>query len=167
MPEQARRCFVRLWKAGAGPVPSGPVYVSMNDYLVTRWPDIPRVALAGLRFRRDWPQADGALALWVASTPSGRRQISVSIWRDPDDLRRFVRSPAHLKVMRDFHHAGELYTTPWMAERFEPALIWRQAEERLLGRVPGVRHHKPTVGLPRLSAHLSRAQSPIRQRNSE
>jgi hypothetical protein len=125
MHEPARQCFVRFWKASAGLVPSGPLYVSMNDYLVKRWRDIPRVALTGLRFRRDWPQTDGALGLWAASPLSGRRQISVSIWRDPDDLRRFVRSPADLKVMRDFHHAGELYTTQWMAEGFEPALIWR------------------------------------------
>jgi hypothetical protein len=113
----------------------------MNDYLIRRVADIPRVAVAGLRFRRAWPDTEGALGLWVANSPSGRRQISVSIWRSPEDLRRFVRSPGHLRVMKEFRNAGELFTNKWTAERFDRALVWRQAEDRLLGRVPGVTHH--------------------------
>ncbi len=113
----------------------------MNDYAIHRARDIPRVAAAGLRFRRAWPETEGALGLWVANTTSGRRQISVSIWRSPEDLRRFVRSPAHLRVMREFRRAGELHTNAWTAERFDRGLIWRQAEERLRGRVRGVAHH--------------------------
>jgi hypothetical protein len=133
--------FVRLWKEGSAPAGSTPVHVSMNDYLIHGVRDVPRVTRAGLRFRRAWPQTDGALGLWVASTPTGMRQISVSIWRSADDLRRFVRSPAHLKVMRDFRNAGSLFTNAWAAERVDGALIWGQAEERLLGHVPGVTHH--------------------------
>jgi hypothetical protein len=29
----------------------------------------------------------------------------------------------------------------WTAERLDRSAIWHQAEERLMGRVPGVRHH--------------------------
>jgi hypothetical protein len=113
----------------------------MNDYLIHRARDVPRVAAAGLRFRRDWPRIEGAVGLWVASTAGGRRQISVSVWRAPEDLKRFVRSPAHRKVMRDFRGAGDLHTNAWMAERLDRALIWRQARDRLFGHVPGVSHH--------------------------
>jgi hypothetical protein len=115
--------------------------VSMNDYLVYRRKDVPRVALEGLRFRRRWTRIEGALGLWFAAMNGGRRQVSVSVWRTPEDLRAFVRSPRHLKIMREFRDAGELFTNSWTAERLDRSMIWRQAEDRLMGRVPGVRHH--------------------------
>lgn len=133
--------FWRLWKTGVRPSLDGPVHVSMNDYLVHDARDIPRVVIAGLRFRHAWPRTEGALGLWIACTSSGRRQISVSVWRTSDDLKRFVRTPTHRRVMRDFRGAGDLHTNAWTAERFDRAQIWRQAEDRLLGRLPDVAHH--------------------------
>jgi hypothetical protein len=65
----------------------------------------------------------------------------VSVWRSPEDLRRFVRSPRHKKIMRAYRDAGDLMTTAWSTERCDKSLIWRQAEDRLMGRVPGVDHH--------------------------
>lgn len=130
-----------IWKQGALEADTGAVHVSMNDYLVHRFADVPRVALAGLRLRRDWPRTAGALGMWVGAFRAGRRQVSVSVWRAPEDLRQFVRSPAHVRVMRDFKDAGVLYTTAWTAERFEPELVWQQALDRLRGKIDGVRHH--------------------------
>jgi hypothetical protein len=130
-----------LWKPGSLQPGSGPVHVSMNDYLVRRLRDIPGVALAGLRVRRRWPQTDGALGLWVASFRFGRRQVSVSVWRCADDLRGFVRSPEHTRIMSEFRDVGVLYTNAWTAPRFDAALIWQQAVERLTGKIDGVRHH--------------------------
>ena len=113
----------------------------MNDFLVHRIRDIPRVAREGMGFRRNWPRTEGALGLWMAAFGSPRRQVSVSIWRSSDDLHEFVRSPRHLRVMREFRSAGHLFTNAWTAERFDRSLIWQQAEDRLTGRVPGVPHH--------------------------
>jgi hypothetical protein len=130
-----------MWKAGGLQPGSGPVHVSMNDYLVRRWRDIPKVALEGLRLRRRWPQTEGALGLWVASFRLGRRQVSVSIWRSADDLRGFVRSQEHTRIMRAFADVGVLYTNAWTAERFDADQIWQQAVARLTGTIAGVRHH--------------------------
>src|SRR5262245_25140034 len=91
----------RLWKPGAEPSAPGPVHVSMNDYWIHRRRDIPRVAWEGMRFRRSWPTTEGAIGLWFATANLGHRQISISIWRSAEDLRRFVRSPRHLRIMRD------------------------------------------------------------------
>jgi hypothetical protein len=113
----------------------------MNDYLIHRLRDVPRVACEGLRLRRRWPQTAGALGLWMASFKGGRRQVSISVWRTPEDLRQFVRSPDHLRIMREFKDAGALHTNAWTAECFDPALIWRQAVNRLAGRIEGVPHH--------------------------
>jgi hypothetical protein len=43
--------------------------------------------------------------------------------------------------MRDFRDAGALHTNAWTTERFDPELIWCEAEDRLTGRVAGVAHH--------------------------
>ena len=130
-----------IWKSGRLPGGDGPVHVSMNDYWIHRLRDVPRVALRGLRLRRHWPEVDGALGLWMASFKLGRRQVSISIWRSAEDLRHFVQSPDHQQIMRDFEHAGALHTNAWTAERFDPAMIWRQAVDRLTGRIPGVPYH--------------------------
>jgi hypothetical protein len=113
----------------------------MDDYLIHRLRDVPPVAWEGLRLRRRWPDTEGALGLWMASFKGGRRQVSISIWRSPEDLRRFVGSPVHLRIMSRFRSAGALYTNAWTSERFDPSLIWQQAVDRLAGRVDGVSHH--------------------------
>lgn len=112
----------------------------MNDYKVHRARDVSRVALEGMRFRHAWPRTEGALGLWLALLP-GRRSVSVSVWRGPDDLRKFVRSPRHLKIIRQYRDAGDLITTTWKAERFDRRMIWRQADDRLMGRLQDVPHH--------------------------
>jgi hypothetical protein len=43
--------------------------------------------------------------------------------------------------MHEFKDAGALHTNAWTAECFDPDLIWRQAINRLTGRIDGVSHH--------------------------
>ena len=52
-----------MWKRGALQPGAGPVHVSMNDYLIHRRRDIPRVAIEGLRLRKHWPEMEGSLGL--------------------------------------------------------------------------------------------------------
>jgi len=137
-----------IWKSGSLDPGSGPVHVSMNDYLIHRLRDVPRVAFEGLRLRRRWPHTEGALGLWFAAFRGGRRQVSISVWRAPQDLTRFVHSPEHLRIMRTFKGAGALYTNAWTAERFAPALIWQQGLDRLSGRIAGVPHHGRRLHVP-------------------
>jgi hypothetical protein len=120
----------RLWKRGGTPIPEGAVHVSMNDYTVHRLRDVPAVWWNALQLRHAWPRTEGALGLWFY-VPSLRRSVSVSVWRDPEDLRGFVRSPVHLRIMRRHKNTGVLTTIAWSSERFDPGLIWRQALERL------------------------------------
>lgn len=133
----------RLWKRGAKPqIATGPVHISMNDYWVYRWRDVPKIARIGMRFRRHWPETQGAVGLWFAAFSRGRRQVSVSVWRSPEDLQHFVHSPVHRQVMRDYRDAGLLYTTTWTAPAPDRRAIWAQADDRLKGRIDGVPHHR-------------------------
>jgi hypothetical protein len=113
----------------------------MNDYLINRLVDVPRVARDGMALRARWSVTEGALGLWFATFRGGRRQVSVSVWRSPEDLKRFVRSPAHVRIMREHRATGLLITTAWTAERLDRAEIWEAARARLRGRVEGVAHH--------------------------
>jgi hypothetical protein len=75
------------------------------------------------------------------TTDPGLHDHGASIWREPEDLKRFVRSPEHLRIMREYRTTGALYTNAWTAERFDPGLIWKQGTDRLAGRVEAVAHH--------------------------
>ena len=130
-----------IWKTGSPQPNDGEVYVSMNDYLIHRWADVFRVSLEGLRLRAAWPSTEGALGLWVAALGMGRRQISISVWRSRDHLKQFVMSPAHLRIMHEYRDAGVLYTNAWTSKRCDPEVVWREAMDRLNGRVEGVLHH--------------------------
>lgn len=136
-----RRGLTVIWRTGSREPPAGPVHVSMNDYLIRRRRDRVRVAWEGLRLRHRWPRIEGALGLWMGAFRLGRRQVSVSVWRSPEDLARFVRSPEHVRIMRAHRETGVLHTNAWTAERLDREAIWRQAAERLTGRIPGVKHH--------------------------
>jgi hypothetical protein len=118
------------WKAGpeAG---EGAVFVSVTDFRVRRYRDLPRVWLAGLRLRRAWPQMPGAVGLWLWAEPARRRGGSVSVWRSAGDLDAFVRWPPHVEVMRRFRPVGRIVADSWQAPRFDRREIWARAREAL------------------------------------
>jgi hypothetical protein len=109
----------------------GPVLVSVTDFHVHRARDIPRVITTGMRLRRSWPQRPGAVGLWTWIDIPGRRVGSVSVWKSEADLQRFVRSPEHLAIMRDFRTVMSGTATAWQARRFARGATWRQAKRRL------------------------------------
>jgi len=98
----------------------GPIVVSVTDFAVARWRDVPRVTLTGLRLRLGWYAMPGAVGLWLWSMPARRRSGSISVWTSEDDLRRFVGLPEHVAVMRRNRERGELRSTTWRAERYAP-----------------------------------------------
>src|SRR5438128_1856235 len=124
---------MRIWRKGSTTPLDGPVHVSMNDYMAHRLRDVPAVRYEALRFAARWPRTEGALGLWVAAF-GARQSVSISVWRDPDDLRCFVRSPRHAAVMKRHRSTGDLVTTAWSAPRFDRNEIWRQGSTRVRGK---------------------------------
>ena len=122
---------VAQWTDGPFTADDGPVLVSVTDFHVARGRDLPAVWTEGLRLRRAWPAMTGAVGLWLWAKPLRKRSGSVSVWRSEDDLRRFVRWPRHVAIMRRYREAGELASWTWLAERFDAAEIWGAARQRL------------------------------------
>jgi hypothetical protein len=122
---------VAQWTDGPFTAEDGPVLVSVTDFHIARGRDLPVVWTEGLRLRRAWPTMTGAIGLWLWAKPLRKRSGSVSVWRSEDDLRRFVRWPRHVAIMRRYREAGELTSWTWLAEHFDAAEIWGAARQQL------------------------------------
>jgi hypothetical protein len=122
------------WKAGPAADAGGELLVSLTDFTVARWRDVPGMWLTGLRLRRGWPETEGAVGLWLWAVPRQRRSGSVSVWTSEDALRGFVRRPDHVAIMRRYRDCGVLESTSWQMERAEPGAVWSEALRRLQPR---------------------------------
>jgi hypothetical protein len=118
------------WKAGPEAT-GGAVFVSVTDFHVARYRDLPAVWLAGLRLRQAWPHLPGAIGLWLWAQPMRRRGGAVSVWRSSDDLGAFLRWPPHVEVIRRFGSAGRLESHSWQAPRFDRDEVWAWARATL------------------------------------
>jgi hypothetical protein len=107
------------------------VLISVTDFTTHRWRDLPAIWFNGLRLRRAWPRMQGAVGMWLWADPLRRRSGSISVWTSEAELRRFVRWPVHMAIVRKYRSRGSLTASSWTAERFEPAEAIREAERRL------------------------------------
>lgn len=119
--------LLRVWKPGSEPEWAGSAFISVTDFRIARWRDLPSAWLEGVRLRRTWPGREGAVGLWLWALPWARCSGSVSVWRSEDDLRRFVGSARHRQTMQRFRPAGEVTSAGWTVTRFEPDRTWSQA----------------------------------------
>ena len=129
IPPMLRRA---LWRPGPAESAEGPVLISVTDYTANRWRDLPGIWLSGLRLARAWPRMQGAVGLWLWADPLRRRSGSISVWRNEDDLRRFVRWPVHLAIVRKYRPRGSLTASSWNAEDFVKSDVLREARLRLV-----------------------------------
>jgi len=126
----------RLWYIGwrAGSVdadPDQPVFVSLTDFQIHHARHAPGAWRTGLRLRRSWPRLEGAIGLWLWNEPLTLRSGSVSVWRAEEDLARFIRSPVHLTIMREYRARMSGVSAGWTAQAFDRTAIWNQAVRRL------------------------------------
>ncbi|MEU9110356.1 hypothetical protein AB0D04_00845 [Streptomyces sp. NPDC048483] len=127
------------WTAGPERDHHGPVLVSVTDLTLARLTDLPGVHRAARSLTADWPDLDGALGLWLWTSPTARRCGAVAVWRDEAALRGFVSWPPHVAIMRRYRGRGSVTSTTWTAARFDPPEIWARAHAALRPRTPGRR----------------------------
>ena len=120
------------WRRGPVGGDDGPALISLTDFEAHSWRAMAGIYVGGLRFYRRWNKREGSIALTVWSRPQRKRVGSLSVWRSEEDLRRFLRSPEHVAIVRRFgrrmHNVG---STTWQAERFDPEEAWTEATRRL------------------------------------
>jgi hypothetical protein len=120
------------WKRGPEAGARGPFVVSATRFTYRRRRDLPMVALLGWRLRRGWGRRPGAVGLITGSEPLGRVTYSLSVWRSEDDLRRFLSSPEHVKLVRAYRpRLSDSTSVLWETSDLSPGAAWTEALERL------------------------------------
>ena len=119
------------WKPGPAAA-SGPVVVSATRFLYRRWRSMPRVWLNGWRLRRAWGGRQGSIGLFTAVERGRAVTYSLSAWASEEDLRRFLRAPEHVELMREFRgRLAESTSVVWEMDYFTPEAAWREGLARL------------------------------------
>src|SRR5690242_17706779 len=124
------------WKRGPLDGCEGTVFVSATRFTYRRLWHMPLVLRHGLRLRREWPAVSGAVGLSSGADLLRGTTYTVSVWRSEADLQRWLRSPAHMALMRDFRGrmassdaAG--WTMGWTADRLSLSQAWQEASRVL------------------------------------
>ena len=120
------------WRYGPVAYEAGPVVISATKFTYKRFRDLPAVAVAASGLLRGWRTRPGAIGVIVGGEPRKRVTYSVSVWAHEDDLRRFVRAPDHMPLLRRFRPRLEAsISTVWEADSLVPDEAWREAMRRL------------------------------------
>jgi heme-degrading monooxygenase HmoA len=123
---------LRVWRNGPRQDASGPVFVSVTDFVADRWRDLPRIYWEALRLRSGWPTLPGAVGLCLWTKPLQRRSGSVSLWHDEDDVRAFIGTPLHVAIMKRNRGHGTLVATSWTeSTAVSRRTVWQRAAARL------------------------------------
>jgi hypothetical protein len=113
------------WKRGPSCGPAAFVAVTRTDF--SRYRDMPGATLAALRLRRAIPDTAGAIGVSLAVHVARRRTYSVSAWRTDQDLRQFLRSPAHLRIVSKYRTRVTVRGDSWTVDHFVLGDAWRAA----------------------------------------
>jgi hypothetical protein len=120
------------WRRGPVDPANGPVVVSATKFTYARFRDLPAVAVAASKLLRGWRRRPGAIGVAVGGEPWRRITYSVSAWADEEDLRRFIRAPDHMPLLRKYRpRLAASVSTVWRTDRLVPADAWREAMRRL------------------------------------
>ncbi|GAS89708.1 hypothetical protein [Mycolicibacterium brisbanense] len=126
--------LVTSWMPGPVDPADNPVVVSVTEYTAQRRRDVPGIAVHGMRMREGWYAMPGAVGLWLWSMPTPGRTGSISVWTDEEALQRFITLPHHVRIMQSYGPRGEVRSTTWHAESFDPAATVARARGWILDR---------------------------------
>jgi len=119
------------WQPGPEDGTLSPVVVSFTDFRATSEQDLAEVFQTGLELAKSWPIMAGAVGLWLWAKPEELRGGSVSVWENPEDLRRFVRWPVHLAIIKSWRDRIEVLSERWDDPCFSVEEAWSRAEEHM------------------------------------
>jgi hypothetical protein len=116
------------WKPGPLGTLCGPVFVSATRFTYKHFWHLWPVFSHGLALRSNWPGTEGAVGMIVAGDLLSKSTYTLPVWRSEDDLRRWINSPRHLALMREFRSKLKgSAAVGWTAEDFVLADAWARA----------------------------------------
>jgi hypothetical protein len=119
------------WLPGPSHGTQSRVVVSLTDFHSNCDQDWQQIAELGMKLAESWPIMRGAVGLWLWGKPAEWRGGSLSIWDSNADLRRFIRWPVHVAIMKNWRGQIREHSASWDDERFLPAQTWLRAEAQM------------------------------------
>src|SRR5215469_604762 len=120
------------WRAGASTGWEGPVYLSATRFTYQHVRHMPLVFWHGLRLRRAWPRIEGAIGVSIMAEFATRTTYTLSVWRSPEDLHRWVRCPDHARLMSGYQPLlASSAAHGWPAGTFDLRTAWCEALKRV------------------------------------
>lgn len=120
------------WKAGPVIEASGPIFVSATRFTFRSIWSMPMVIWHGIALIRTWPTLEGALGVAASIRVSKRTTYTVTAWESETAFRRWLGSPQHRVLMRDYRDKiRSSSAATWMVENFDPLAAWEEAKSRL------------------------------------
>jgi hypothetical protein len=120
------------WRAGASTGWKGPVYVIATRFTYQQVRHMPLVYWHGLRLRHGWPRIEGAIGLSIMTDLATRSTYTLSVWRSPEDMHRWVRCSDHARLMRGYRPLlASSAADGWLAETFNLRTAWCEALKRV------------------------------------
>jgi hypothetical protein len=107
------------------------VVVSFTDFHSDSDEDWQQIAGLGVKLAESWPIMRGAVGLWLWGKQVERRGGSLSVWESYADLRRFIRWPVHVAIMKNWRDRVRVQSACWDDERFVPSQAWLRAEAQM------------------------------------
>ena len=119
------------WLPGPSHATQSRVVVSFTDFHSNSGEDWQQIAELGMKLAESWPIMRGAVGLWLWGKPAEWRGGSLSIWDSNADLRRFIRWPVHVAIMKSWRGQIRVQSASWDDEQFLPAQTWLRAEAHM------------------------------------
>jgi hypothetical protein len=100
------------------------VVVSLTEFTAARLRDLPAIARDGTALSRGWWAMPGAIGVVLYLDVAQKRGGSLSVWETEEDLRRFVRLPRHLAIMRAYRDRVTVRAATWRMEELRLRDAW-------------------------------------------
>lgn len=126
------------WKSGPAARHSGPLLVSATRFTYRRVWHMPGVFWRGWLLRKAWGSIEGAVGVSISGDLLKKTTYTVSVWRSEADLFRWLASPDHAAVMRDYRARLESHASvSWQVERLALRETLEQARIKLAEKDAG------------------------------
>ena len=153
------------WLPGPSDGTQSPVVVSFIDFHSRFRRGLAANTELGMKLAQSRPIMRGAVGLWLWLKPAERRGGLLSIWDSNADLRRFIRWPVHVALIKNWRARVRVQSASLDDQRFVPAQAWLRAEAQM--RAPrdmcGPVAKAPTIDSDNLPSFLGCGASGFRR----